>query len=253
MKLASKPQPKSPSRASVERRRCRRTATLLSHTPKRSTGVGAWTWPYDVSRPARLAAAVMGAPGDGRASARRGDDRAVQQQREHEQLGAGDDDARPVTARWFCDGVGPLEREVARDVRDDQRDRHASPSTTSPKAIRTVRVYGKMRRHRPTVSAGVVEQHLGDAAEEERLEADGEHRDTEELRVQREVDEPSSRSPKVSGSVSRRPRTISSDARLDQEEVGAVDEHRPQVDPRGLERREPALPLVVAHAGRRGP
>ncbi len=40
------------------------------------------------------------------------------------------------------------------------------------------------------VPARVVEQHLGDASEEERLEADGEDRHAEELPVQREVDGP---------------------------------------------------------------
>ena len=78
-------------------------------------------------------------------------------------------------------------------------------------------------------------------------QADDEQRHAEELPVQRQRHAARGRCRRSSaGTISSSPRASSTIPGLKHEEVGAVDEHRPQVDPRRLPRREPARALVVA-------
>jgi hypothetical protein len=86
------------------------------------------------------------------------------------------------------DSVRSLKRQVVRDVRDHQRDRqrNAEHGETERDQHRT-RVR-KDPQPALAVPPGVIEEHLGDAPEEERLSAYGQHCDAEELRVERKRD-----------------------------------------------------------------
>ena len=73
-------------------------------------------------------------------------------------------------------------------------------------------------------------------AEEQRLQPDHEQRRARAASSRRERDRPD-RVAEASAETSRSsPRSSITMPGLDEEEVGAVDEHRAQVDPRGLER-----------------
>ena len=75
-----------------------------------------------------------------------------------------------------------------------------------------------------------------------------EHPQAEQLPVQRQRDRPQLQVAEAERKDDQQPEDGERDPRSKHEELRAVDEHRPQVDPGGLEGREPALALVVALA-----
>ena len=111
----------------------------------------------------------------------------VQQEREHEQLGPGDHRGEAGHRQVV------LERVRALSARSFERYETTSGIASAMPATRAqTRSDAYACRERPgatrSMPPGVVEQHLGDAAEKNAWQPDGEHRDAEELPVEGERD-----------------------------------------------------------------
>ena len=127
--------------------------------------------------------------------------------------------AKPVTARWFSSVSGRWSARSFETYETTSGIVSAIPSTTSPNAISTrTRVREDPQPALP-VPPGVVEQDLGDAAEEERLAAHGQHRDAEELRVEGEGDRAEIEIAETQGQRQQEPDGDQGDPRLEDEEV----------------------------------
>ena len=121
------------------------------------------------------------------------------------------------------EGAGLVELQVVGDVGLEQRDRQRDAGHEGAERDQHGPCVREHREPSAAVLAGVVEQHLRDAPEEKRLQADDERGDAEEVPVERQRERAEIDVSEARGNRHEETEDDEDDARLQEEEVRAVD------------------------------